>query len=123
MLFILSAIYDGLLGLAFLVMPLSIYQWYAVTPPNHMGYVHFPAALLVVFAILFINIAVDPERYRHLIPYGVCLKLSYCLVVFWHWFTAGLPDLWKPFAIFDACFGLLFVWSYLYLDGQTRKRK
>jgi hypothetical protein len=32
----LSAAYDGLLGIAFLLAPLSIYNWYGITPPNHV---------------------------------------------------------------------------------------
>jgi hypothetical protein len=38
-LFIVSAIYDGLLGAAFLFASGSLFQWFGVTPPNHPGYV------------------------------------------------------------------------------------
>jgi hypothetical protein len=117
----LSAAYDGLLGIAFLLAPLSIYNWYGITPPNHVGYVHFPAALLIVFAIMFINIARHPVRNRNLIPYGVLLKISYCSVVFWHWFTAGIPAMWKSFAIFDLIFGVVFVWTYIYLGKKLKE--
>lgn len=115
-----SAAYDGVLGLAFLSFPLVIYSWFGTTPPNHVGYVHFPAALLIVFALMFVNIALNPLRYRILIPYGFLLKFSYCSVVFWHWFSAGIPDMWKPFALCDAVFAVLFAWTYLLL---TRKAK
>ena len=59
-LFFLSAIYDGVLGIAFIIMPRAIFQWFEVNPPNHYGYVHFPAALLIVFALMFLQIAKDP---------------------------------------------------------------
>ena len=117
----LSAAYDGLLGIAFLLAPLSIYNWYGITPPNHVGYVHFPAELLIVFAIMFINIARHPVRNRNLIPYGVLLKISYCSVVFWHWFSAGIPDMWKSFAIFDLIFGVVFVWTYIHLGKELKE--
>lgn len=116
-----SAAYDGILGLAFLFFPLSIFSWYEIIPPNHVGYVHFPAALLIVFALMFINIARNPLRNRNLIPYGVLLKVSYCSVVFWHWLTAGIPDMWKSFAIFDVCFGVLFVWTYIFLGRKIEE--
>ena len=42
-----------MLGLVFLLSPGWVFHAFAVTPPNHMGYVQFPAALLIVFAIMF----------------------------------------------------------------------
>lgn len=120
-LFYLAALYDGILGLAFLVAPLAVYAWFAVTPPNHVGYVHFPAALLLVFSLMFLNIARQPLINRNLIPYGVLLKVSYCAVVFYHWFSAGIPDMWKSFAIVDACFGGLFIWAYIILGRAPGK--
>jgi hypothetical protein len=120
-LFYFGAAYDGILGLAFIFIPLSIYNWYGTTPPNHFGYVHFPAALLVVFALMFINIARQPLRNYNLILYGILLKVSYCTVVFWHWFTGGISDMWKPFAIFDLCFGILFFWSYIALWAEVKE--
>ncbi len=119
-LFYVCSAYDGILGAAFLAFPLSIFEWYKVTPPNHLGYVHFPAALLIVFALMFINIARHPLRNLNLIPYGIWFKVSYCSVVFWHWFSTGIADMWKPFAIFDAGFGLLFLWAYLILVKENK---
>lgn len=118
----LSAAYDGILGVAFLIFPIAIYNWYGITPPNHVGYVHFPAALLIVFTIMFINIGRQPIRNRNLIPYGILLKISYCSVVFWHWFTAGIPDMWKSFAIFDAVFGVLFALTYIFLGKHLNEK-
>lgn len=117
-LFYIAALYDGILGAAFIFIPSSIFSWFNVTPPNHPGYMHFPAALLVVFAIMFINIARQPFRNRNLIPYGILLKLSYCSVVFWHWFSGGLPDMWKPFAVLDVVFGILFFLAYASLGNK-----
>ncbi len=118
-LFVLAAVYDGILGLAFLVLPAALFRWFDVTPPNHFGYVQFPAALLVVFGLMFLAIARNPERNRNLIPYGILLKVSYCAVVFAYWFTAGLPGMWKPFAVIDAVFGILFGWAYASLAPRA----
>ena len=35
-----------------------------VTPPNHWAYVQFPAALLVIFGLMFVAIAQDPVANR-----------------------------------------------------------
>jgi hypothetical protein len=116
--FIISGIYDGVLGLAFLIYPQFGFDFFNVGYPNHWGYVRFPAAILVVFAIMFFAIAFRPEKNRNLIPYGVLLKLSYSLIVFGYWFTKGLPNMWKPFAIADMGFIVLFLWSYFTLGKQ-----
>jgi hypothetical protein len=111
LLFYLAAAYDGILGILFLASPMSVFEHFEVTPPNHAGYVQFPAMLLIVFAILFFNIARNPVANRNLILYGILLKVSYCLVVFTYWFTDGIPIIWKPFAICDLVFIVLFILS------------
>ena len=115
-LFLVAALYDGALGLVFLFVPGLVYQWGNVTPPNHWAYVQFPACLLIIFALMFVAIARDPIRNRNLIIYGILLKLSYCGIAFWYWFTAGIPGLWKPFAVIDLVMAVLFLWSYRALD-------
>lgn len=114
-LFLVAAFYDGILGLLFLFAAPWVFQLCGVTPPNHFAYVQFPAALLIVFAIMFVVIARNPVPNRNLIPYGILLKVSYCSIAFFHWFTAGMPGMWKPFAIFDLIFMVLFAWAYLVL--------
>jgi len=118
-LFLIAALYDGGLGAAFLLAPGMVYRLGDVTPPNHWAYVQFPAALLLIFALMFAAIARDPIKNRDLIIYGILLKLSYCGMVFWYWFTAGIPNLWKPFAVIDLVMGALFVWSYRVLGAWS----
>jgi len=118
-LFYLAALYDGVLGAAFLVAAPALFEWVGVAPPNHFGYVHFPAALLIVFALMFISIARDPVGNRRLILYGILLKVSYCAVAFYHWVAGGIPFIWKPFAIADLVFLVLFVWASMVLSKQA----
>ncbi len=114
-LFAISAVYDGVLGAAFLLAPAVVYEWFKVPEPDHWGYVQFPAAILIVFALMFVAIAVRPVRNRNLIPFGALLKIAYAGVVGFHWFTAGLPDMWKPFVVCDVVFLILFVVAYIQL--------
>ena len=118
-LFYLAALYDGVLGAAFLVASPALFEWVGVTPPNHFGYVHFPAALLIVFALMFVSIARDPVANRGQILYGILLKVSYCAVAFYHWFAGGIPFIWKPFAIADLAFLVLFAWAYVVLGKHS----
>jgi hypothetical protein len=118
-LFLLAGLYDGVLGAAFLMAPEWVFHTADVTPPNHWAYVQFPAALLLIFALMFVAIARDPVGNRNLILYGILLKVAYCGVAFGHWFTAGIPGLWKPFAVADLVMAVLFVLSYRVLEAGT----
>lgn len=110
----LMGLYDGVLGVAFLVAAPQLFDWVQVTPPNHFGYVHFSAALLIVFALMFFAVAMKPRANRNLLPYCFLLKVSYCGVVFYHWLLGdGLPGLWKPFAIADLVMAALLAWMYV----------
>jgi len=111
-LFTVAGLYEGILGAAFLLAPATLFDRFGVTPPNHLGYVQFPAALLIVFAVMFFAVAAKPRANRNLIPYGILLKVSYCGLVFGYWFTQGLPNMWKPFAIADLAFAVLFFWAW-----------
>ncbi|MCU0959862.1 MAG: hypothetical protein MUF48_07130 [Pirellulaceae bacterium] len=116
-LFWLAALYDGVLGLAFLAAPGRWFEWCQVTPPNHLGYVQFPAALLLIFGLMFAAIARDPVRRRHLIVYGILLKVAYCGVAGFHWLSADIPGMWKPFVLIDLVMGLLFALAYVILGN------
>ena len=118
-LFWLAAVYDGVLGFLFMAAPNLPFEVFGVTPPNHPGYVQFPAALLVIFALMFAVVALDPVRNRNLIPYGILLKVAYCSVASLHWLTIGIPAMWKPLVVVDLVMGLLFVWAYVALAPRS----
>jgi hypothetical protein len=111
-LFGLAAGYDLVLGLAFLAVPRLVFERCAVTPPNHWGYVQFPAALLIVFGLMFMAIAANPVGNRNLIPYGMGLKAAYVGVAAAHWIGSGIPGMWKPFAVADLVMLVLFAWAW-----------
>ena len=118
-LFTIAALYDGVLGIAFLFFGARVFERFGVVPPNHMGYVHFPATLLIVFAIMFLTIAASPNRHRNLIVYGIMLKICYCGVVTYHWMATGVPGMWKPFVAMDFVFAVLFVLAYTKLPRHS----
>jgi hypothetical protein len=113
--FTLAALYDGVLGLAFVFFPLAIFAFYGVEPPNHPAYVQFSALLLIIFAAMFARIASDPARHHDLIPYGIALKASYSGLAFWYSATQGIPSMWIPWAWADLVFLILFVIAWLNL--------
>ncbi len=121
LIFYFSAFYDGILGIFFLIFPKSGFDFFNVIYPNHWGYIRFPATILIIFGIMFFQIARHPLANRNMMPYGVLLKFSYSFVIFGYWFTKGLPDMWKPFAVIDFVLGILFIFSYSMLGKQAKE--
>ena len=117
-LFIVSGIYDVLLGVAALLFGVEIFRLTGVTPPNRMGYVQFPALLVILFGIMFICIARDPHGRREWILLGMGLKASYFGLVFWHELLGDIPKLWIPCAWADLAFFLLFFAAWRSLRKQ-----
>lgn len=113
--FWVSAIYDCLLGLVFLVGAAAVFEHFGVPLPNHPGYLQFPALILILFGVMFAQIALDPSGRRDWICYGIGLKLSYAGVVLYHQATAGVPSMWLPFAYADLLFlvGFVAAWRAL----------
>jgi hypothetical protein len=120
--FVVAGLYDAILGLAFLLFARQLYEVFGVTPPNHYGYVQFPALLLLVFAAMFFRIAADPVRWRVMMPYGMGLKVAYCGTVFWYGATTGIPTMWLPWAWADLVFLILFVVAWL-MTGNLEARQ
>ncbi len=116
-LYAIAALYEGLLGLAFIVAAPEIFKLAAITPPNHWGYVHFAAGVLVIFGYMFLQIALRPLENRGLITYGILLKVCYVATVGWHWYHGGIPAMWIWFAGADAAFALLFFWSMVMIEA------
>jgi len=118
--YVISGLYDGILGVAFLLAPGAIFAMYAVEPPNHMAYVQFPALLLIIFGAMFFRIAMDPVKNRDLILYGCALKVSYCSMVFYYMATTGVPAMWVPWAYADLVFLVLFIVTWRSLGRQAQ---
>lgn len=118
-LFVVAALYDGILGLLFLIAPGWAFTQYGINPPNHFGYVQFPAALLLIFGLMFFQIARDPLKQAPLILYGILLKVAYCSVTIAYWLSSDIPWIWKPFAVIDLLMLGLFAWAWssLHIKG------
>ena len=119
-LFLVAAFYEVVLGVAFFSAPGAIFDMFAVTPPNHMAYVQFPALLLILFGIMFYRIAMDPIKNRELILYGSGLKVAYCSMTFGYALTTGIPSMWMPWAWADLAFLTLFAVAYRQTGRVTR---
>ena len=107
--FYAAALYDGILGVLGTILPVRLYTLFGAALPDHMGYVHFPALLLILVSIMFYNIAKDPIANKNLIFYGILAKIAYCVVVLGYLLFGNIPSMWVPFAILDLLFIALFI--------------
>ena len=108
-LFVVAALYDVLLGMAFLLAWSSIYARFGIAPPNHPGYIVFGAAAIAIFGIGFWFVAQAPERNRDIIKLGVLLKIAYAGTVLTYWAQGRIPAMWVPFAWADLVFLVTFI--------------
>lgn len=118
--FLVAGLYDSVLAIAFLAMPEAIFSYYQVELPNHLGYVEFPAMLLLIFAIMFFRVAANPVKCRELMLYGTALKFSYSFLVFRYAMTTGVPSMWIPWAWVDIIFLVLFLVAWYQTGRQPR---
>src|SRR5438445_13226275 len=77
LLFLVSGLYDLVIGLAFLGFGPSIFSQAGVPDPNHWGYIYFASMMLVIFGAMFLAVAANPLTNRNFIPFGMLLKISY----------------------------------------------
>ena len=122
LLLLVCGIYDLLLGAVVAIAPAAFFRIAGVTPPNHYGYVQFPALLLIIFGAMFLRAAADPVRRRDVIVYGMALKASYSGLVFWYELHGGVPALWIPWAWADLAFLLLFLVAWRTVSRESLVR-
>ena len=118
--FVVAGLYDGLVGVAFLLAAPMLYAKLNIPPPNHWAYIHFISLLLIIFGLMFLAVAANPLRNANLILFGILLKFAYFGTVFYHWWAGGIPNLWKPFAFIDVACAVVFVWAYAVLRQKNR---
>jgi hypothetical protein len=121
LLFIIAAIYDGIFGVMGVLFPGLAFEIFEVTPPNHFGYIQFPAILLMIFAAMFYRVARDPVANRFIMLYGVALKAGYSGLIFYYMLTTGIPAMWVPWAWVDLVFLVLFLVAWRYTGPLVQK--
>jgi len=120
-LFLVAAIYDGVLGIAFTFFYQPVFELLDVTPPES-GYIPLLGAFLFVIGVAYFLIyRGDLSRNRDMIFVGTLYKLAYSSVVFVYWAIGDVPHVLFAalFGIADMVFFVLMLECYLYL-GRSR---
>lgn len=117
--FFFAALYDGFIGAMGVLFPNLAFRIFEVVPPNHAGYVQFPAILLLIFGAMFYQVARNPISNRALMLYGAALKIGYSGLIFSYLLTTGIPGMWVPWAWIDLAFFVLFLLSWRHTGSLT----
>jgi hypothetical protein len=110
-LFLLAGLYQ--LGLAFfflLAHPLG----------EAFSLIHLAVALLFVFSFMLFNIAINPVRFKRLIPYAILRNAAYCGLAGWYYYQGKLPIVWLAPGIADAVLLVIFcaIWIRLLWEND-----
>jgi len=109
LLFFLAGLYNfGIAAFFFMSHPLG----------EAFSLVHFAVALLFVFGVMFCNIAVNPARYKRLVPYAILQNFAYCGLAGWFLSKGQLPLDWLVPGIVDGVLLVLFIAVWVRLLGE-----
>jgi len=104
-LFRVAAVYDLVLGIAFVLFPTRIFAALGVAErlPEFRGYVTLLGAFVFVIGVGYYLVSrSELRRNADLVFVGALYKLVYCATAFHYWFSGELPHL-----VFGALFGVV----------------
>jgi len=107
--FLIAAIYDLILGIAFFFFYEPIFSYFSIPLPNYAMYLQMAAAFVIAMGIGYYFIFLNLYRNVDLVKLGIVYKLVYSGLTF-YWYLANLANivfLW--FAFIDAFFLITFI--------------
>jgi hypothetical protein len=110
-----GALYDGILGVAFVFLGPTLFSMFKITPPNHWAYTELAGGFVFVLGVMQAVAAIGDIN-RRLVWFSIAFKAVYCGVVYYHAALGDIPGLWVVLAACDT------VWFAMYLDWLIRKR-
>ena len=124
-LFSISAIYDFLLGVAFMFFAERAFAALGISDklPAIRGYLTLLGAFVLVIGIGYFLIARgDLRQNADLILVGTLYKLAYSATAFYYWAQGSLPHVafGAVFGVADAVFFILMAECYWSLDKKIR---
>ena len=122
-LFLLSAIYDLVLGIIFAFLYRSAFGWLGIAGqlPRFGGYLTLLGAFVLVIGVAyFLVFRGDLRQNRDLILVGTLYKLAYCAVVFYYLSLGTLPHLIFAalFGVVDSLFFILMAECWIFLGNH-----
>jgi hypothetical protein len=106
--FLVAAVYDLALGLAFFFLYTPVFDWLGMTMPPHVSFIQLPAVFVAVQGVGYLIIYGNPLANLGLAKMGAVYKASYAGLAAYYLVTDQIP------AMFFAWFGLF---DFLFLIG------
>lgn len=127
-LFLIAAIYDGILGIVFTFFPARAYEALGIRAqlPQFGGYVTLIGAFLFVIGVAYYLIfRSDLRQNLDLILVGVLYKLAYSSLAFYYWMTGNLPHVIFAalFGVADLIFLVLMAECYCFLRKEASTQR
>ena len=111
--FLISAIYDFLLGLIFFLFYKQIFNTFSISIPQYPEYLQMSAAFVATLGIGYYFIYKNIENNADLWKLGIFYKIVYSLLVLYYYFVVGTANrLFLYFVIIDMLFLIPFIWLY-----------
>jgi hypothetical protein len=116
--FLVAAVYDIALGLAFMVAGEQVLDAIGMNLPPHVAYIQLAAVFVTVQGISYLFPWQDPLANRGLVWVGVFYKAGYASLAAWYLAQGTLPSMFfVPWAILDLAFMAGFLWFLRMTSG------
>jgi len=117
-LYLTAALYDFILGVAFLFFYKQIFNITGMNIPENPAYLTFCAFLIALFGVLLFMIYLDLNNSKKLVIYAIMIKFAYVGTVLYYYLLVGKSFVDTPFlifAVFDFIFAILFIESLRFI--------
>jgi hypothetical protein len=109
-LFLTAAIYDFILGIAFLFFYKFLFALFNIALPENPAYLSLSAAFVFVIGIGYYLIYKNIHANRDLAKLGAIYKLAYAAIAFYYFFLGLVPHfIFAILGIIDLAFMFLFI--------------
>jgi hypothetical protein len=118
--FLVAALYDMLLGVAFVIFGEQILNAIDMELPPHIAYIQMAAVFIFVQGFSYLLPFLDPLGNLGIVRVGIVYKAAYAGLALWYLAIGALPSVFFiPWAIIDLGFLVGFV---LFLRTARRDR-
>lgn len=111
--FLLTAIFNFVLAIAYGLFYKAIYHWADVELPNHPVYMQLPAVFIFLFGIGMLFVVYDPLGNRPIMLLGALMKTGYATVILGNFFFNTMPVMYVVYASCDLTHAVFFLAAYL----------
>ncbi|MEK6893621.1 MAG: hypothetical protein AABX07_05470 [Nanoarchaeota archaeon] len=119
-LFLIAAIYDFVLGIAFFFLYEPIFSYFNIPLPDYSMYLQMAAAFVIAMGVGYYFIFLNLYRNVDLVKLGIVYKIAYAGLTFYWYFTDLANAVFMWFAVIDVIFIVTFISFLRYAKKDER---